>query len=96
MTDVITNCPNCSEELTKEDMATNIKYKNEHAIVVYECPHCSENYKISPYQYLKFKKGAIKKLDSFMEFEDLPTENASKFGLIFWLIPIAAIIYFVM
>ncbi|MBT6022190.1 MAG: hypothetical protein HOG86_02145 [Candidatus Thioglobus sp.] len=93
MNEIITNCPNCEKDISKEELSTGVKYKNEHAIYVYECPHCNENYKINPYQYLKYKKGEIEKLDSFKEFEDLPAETTTKFGLFPYMVVIAVLIY---
>jgi len=68
------NCPHCNKAISKEAVGESKKYKNKQAIVVFTCPHCSEHFKFSPYEYLEAKKsGGTVKL--YKESEILKSEK---------------------
>jgi len=95
MSKAITSCPNCSHDISKEELGTGAKYKNENAIVIYECPHCNDNYKVDIYQYDTWKSGKLDRIDSFKEYEKTPGDKAAGLGLWPYLILIAIAIFFI-
>ena len=74
----LSNCPHCDKDIPKKAIAENRKYRNEAGIDVFACPHCDEQFKFDPDEYLKATKSS-NKVKLYKESELLKSEKKAGF-----------------